>query len=335
MTIKEIAQLAGVSTATISRVINGSPIVSPDLRKKVEMIIKDTGYVPNMIGRNLRQACSMKILFTMAHADSPHSSTVLHGFENEAKIYGYDILTTIAYTVEDERRMIEMLSTKQVDGAVMCVPSMPIEEIEVLSQKYPVVLACIGFGGRPISVSYSAIDTRRAIFDAVTHCLNNGRKRIAFMRGFVDTSVDIVAHLGYQNALAQFGIEENLCYNIRGNVDYKGGEKICRGLMELPNPPDAIITISDLLAFGSLRYLVSSGIKPGEDVDVIGFHDSQLSEVFMPSLSSVFHPMEQIGKVAFDLLLEKIEDINSLPKTLILPHKLILRETTKQQVSVK
>lgn len=331
MNIKEIAQLAGVSTATVSRVLNHSPKVSLKLQNKVNGIILETGFIPNLVGRNLRQSCSMKILFTMPYVHSPFYSNVLYGCEERAAQLGYDTLTVSTHeSVDVERRVLDLLTSKQVDGAIMCTPSLKMAELASIASTYPIVFACIGIIEQPVIISNVSIDARLALYDSVTHCLSRGRRRIALMRGPYDTTIDIAGELGYRDALKQFGIEVNDELNIRGvSGGYLSGENMCERIMTISSPPDAIVTISDQLAIGCVRQLLSMGLKPGEDVDVIGFHDSPITEVFIPSISTISQPMQQIGATAFDLLHDKITEIDSSSKTVILPHKLVLRQTTR------
>ena len=330
VTIKRVAELAGVSTATVSRVLNHSLRVAPEMRERVQRIIDENDYSPNMMGRNLRQLYTRKILVTLPHASSPFFGSVLDGVEARANEYDYNVVVMATnQSAERERFALDMLVTKQVDGAVLCLPITPVEELERLSRNHPLVLACIGLDGSLVPLSNATIDAKRAIYDAVTHCLQHGRQRVALMRGIVNTSVDVVAEQGYREALRDAGIPYCASLNKIGDTGFVG-EAMCADLMALPNAPDAIVTISDQLAIRCVRYLLKSGRVPGEDVDVLGFHDSPFASLFMPALSTVSQPMRQIGEAAFDLLREKIQDIHSLVKTISLPYRIIHRETTRQ-----
>lgn len=331
MNIKKIAELAGVSTATVSRVINDSPRVSAKVREQVQKVIDEQRFFPNYVGRNLRQLHTKKILVTIPHASSPFYGNVLNGIEERANEQGYDVLVMVTgQAVERERRALGLLQTKQVDGAVLCAPSLDISELHELARQYPLALACIGLDGSPVPISNATIDSSRAIYDMVQHCIDQGRRRVALMRGIADTSIDIVAEQGYRNALEHNGIDYCESLNKTGTPGFTG-EAMCADLMALPSPPDAIVTISDQLAIGCVRHLLRSGRIPGEDVDVVGFHDSPIASLFIPALSTLSQPMQQIGATSFDLLHEKMEDIQALEKTIILPHRLIFRETTRKQ----
>ncbi len=327
MNIKQIAALAETSVATVSRVINGEDSVSPETRKKVLEVIEATGYKPNMVGRALRSQKSKKILVLLPSIANPFYSRGLEGVENRASSMGYE--TIICITHRDpaiEARYFELLKTKQVDGAIGFTIATPEDELLTLSEKYPYV-QCF-YRLRSPRFSCVCIDDVAAARDAVTYFIRTSHTRIAFINGPFSRPYEKQRAEGYRQALDEHGIPFREEYLVYSDYDVPGGFQACEQLMTLPEPPTAIFTACDQMAAGASKNLLSHGLRPGQDVDVIGFDGTFLTDMCTPALSSVKQPAYEMGKTAFDLLYERISDLNTVAKCVTMMHTLIPKETT-------
>lgn len=328
MNIKEVATLAETSVATVSRVLNGDTHVSESTRQRVEEIIEVTGYKPNLIGRNLRTLRSGKILVMMPTTSNPYYSRVLQGIEHRASLSGYDTLFVVTHRVpENERRYLDLVLTKQVDGIIVMASTLEGPEMNEIAGKYPFVQC----GAYTIgdNISYACIDNVRAAYEAVSYLIKTGNTHIGFINGPYSRTYETEREIGYKQALAESNIpfqEEYICHS---EYSYLDAYESCAELMNLPEPPTAIFTSSDQMAAGVIKYLMTHQLVPGRDVDVIGFDNTFISDMFYPSITSVSQPGYELGKVAFDLLLEKINDIESISKGIVLNYKLELRDSTK------
>ena len=327
MNIKDIALLAETSVATVSRVINNEDNVSPETKQRVLEVIEATGYQPNMVGRALRSQKSRKILALLPSISNPFYSRVLEGVENRAHARGYDTIACIAHRdAEAETRYLDLLKTKQVDGAISFTIAIPEEKLQVISRNYPYV-QCGARTNSP-NIPCVCIDNVAAAQEVVAYFVKTGHSRIAFINGPFSRTYEVEREQGYRSALAAHKLpfrDEYLCtcdYDVMGG--YYAGEK----LMNLPEPPTAIFTSCDQTAAGVCKYLLKNKKQPGKDVDVIGFDGTFLSDMCTPAISSIKQPGYDMGKAAFDLLYERISDPQSVVKRITMLHTLVHKETT-------
>ena len=328
MNIKDIAKLCQTSVATISRVINNDPKVADATRKKVLAVIEETGFVPNSTGRNLRTQKSHKILVLLPTMANQFYSRILQGVEARAEELGYNILVAVTNLEEaQELKYLDMLRMKQVDGCISFFNTLPKEKITELSVQYPLVQCCEPTIGADISSV--VVDNREAIFEVTNEFIKKGHKRIGMISGEYYRYSEQRRERGYREALSYNNIEfdENLI--VKSFYRYKDGAKGVRDLMSLKNAPTAVICVSDSLAIGAISELTKMGKKVGEDICVIGFDNTSITSHFSPTISSIAQPRFDLGQEAFNLLHEKLINNSASNKKIILPHRVVHRESTK------
>lgn len=327
MNIKDIALLAETSVATVSRVINNEDNVSPETKRRVLKVIETTGYQPNMVGRALRSQKSGKILVLLPSIANPFYSRVLEGVENRARAKGYDTIACIAHRdAAVEARYLDLLKTKQVDGAISFTIATPEKKLQEISENYPYVQC--GARTRSPNIPCVCIDNVAAVWEVVSYFVETGHTRIAFINGAFSRTYEAEREQGYREALAAHDLpfrKEYICYC---DYDAMGGYYACEKLMTMADPPTAIFTSSDQTAAGTCKYLLTHGKQPGKDVDVIGFDGTFLSDMCTPAISAVEQPGYDMGKTAFDLLYERMSDPNCVVKRITMLHTLVHKETT-------
>lgn len=332
MTIKDIAKLAGVSVATVSRVINEDPGVADKLRQKVLQAIKETNYVPNTVGRNLRKSKSDMLLVMLPTLSNPFYSKILKGIEQAASKKGYGILVSVTHhEIKTEKKYLEMLQMRQVDGVISLFSTLSVEELNNLVMKYPFVQCCEYTEGAQLP--YVMIDNKKAAYEATKYFISHGHKRIGMISGSFYASSEKAREQGYKDALMDGGLVFEDNYILKSNYKPESGMELCGELLSLSEPPTAILTVSDTLAIGAIKYLKSAGIKVGKDVEVIGFDNASITRVYDPPISTVSQPRYDLGTVSVELVVEKINNFEVVNKGIILPHELILRESTRKDVS--
>ncbi len=327
VTIKDVARAANVSVATVSRVLNKKSNVSEEAIEAVNKAVASLGYSPNFLGRDLRKSETRRILAIIASTEESFYSEVLRGMEETASAKGYDVL--IATTRNDpkhELHLLGMLFSRSVDGAVLLGPKLDADTISNLAQNHNIAMCLERLDN--CNVLTVTIDNVKAGRDAVNYLIGKGRKRIGLITTEQRSQSSVDREIGYRQALEENGIEydESLVYF--GTYDAESGTKGCEYLMNLPEPPDAIFSISDMIAIGAMNYALKRKIEIGKDLLFFGFDDIQYSHIFVPHLSTVQQPCFLQGKLVVEKLIENMKTDKPDKSLYKLPHSLILRETT-------
>jgi LacI family transcriptional regulator len=330
ITIYDVARAAGVSMATVSRVVNGNPNVKPATRKKVLECIKQLGYRPNAVARGLASKKTTTVGVVIPDISNAFYSEVTRGIEDIATMYHYNIiLCNSDLSKEKELKLIETLLEKQVDGLLFLGGFVTDEHREIFSQaSVPVVLAATrDEKGELPSVS---IDQTSAACDAATVFIREGHKRIAFIGGPLEDPVKgYPRYLGYRKALEkhQYPFDEDL---VRiGDFGYRSGYERMKELLALEDRPTAVCVASDEMAVGAMHAAQDLGYNVPGDIEVMGFHNIPLSRQVRPLLSSVSVPMYDIGAVAMRLLTKYMHDEEIDSGQVVLPYDMALRDSTR------
>jgi DNA-binding LacI/PurR family transcriptional regulator len=310
-TLEQVAALAGVSRATVSRVVNGSPKVSPAVRAQVERAVAKLGYVPNRAARSLvtRRADSVALVVSEPHTrffSEPFFAGVVRGVGAALAETGVQLLLLIAHDVGDRGRLERDVVGGRVDGVLLAslhgddpLPG-TLERAGV-----PAVLVGRPAGAGP--ASYVDADNRGGAGKAVDHLARRGRRRIATITGPQDMGVGQDRLDGYRDGLAAAGLAAADDLVEAGDFTEEAGAAAMGRLLRRPGPPvDAVFAASDLMAAGALRALRAAGRRVPEDVAVVGFEDSAVARYAQPPLTTVRQPIEEMGRQATRLLLAKI-----------------------------
>lgn len=327
-TIKDVAKTAGVSVATVSRVLNKSANVSDITAKRVLSAIETLGYRPNFLGRNLRKCETNVILAIIPSMEHTFYSGILKGMQNRANELGYDILISTSNSDSaTELRLLNMLANRTVDAAILLGTRLSADILKELSAKYCMALCCERI---PESDMVTVtVDDEQAGYDAVKCLIEKGHKKIAMVSTSVRVYSSIDRENGYKKALAEYGIPFREDYMYYGSYDYQSGETAMEQFMNLEEKPTAVFTVSDLLATGVIRYAEKHDIKIGKDLAVIGFDNIALAEMFIPSISTVVQPCVAMGYKAVEMVIENLRLPNTYKgKNYFLKHNIILRQST-------
>jgi LacI family transcriptional regulator len=330
VTIYDVAREAGVSMATVSRVVNGNPNVKPQTRKKVLNAIERLGYRPNAVARGLASKKTTTVGVIIPDISSLFFSELARGIEDIATMYKYNIiLCNSDQRLEKELQQINTLLEKQVDGMLFMGAEIKEEHLQVLtSASVPTVLAATrDVDNKLPSVS---IDHFQAGYDATKALIDRGNRRIAMITGpLSDPLAGLMRYEGYKQALADAGIalEEDLVGT--GNLFYESGLAATKKFLELKEPPTAIFAASDEMAIGAIHAVLDSGLSVPNDIEVIGHDNIRLADMVRPRLTSVVQPMYDIGAVAMRLLTKYMNNEHVEQHVVLLPHRIEYRGSTK------
>lgn len=327
ITIKDVARAANVSVATVSRVLNNKNNVSEEAVQAVNRAVEELGYSPNFLGRDLRKSETKRILALIASTEQSFYNDVLRGMQDAAYGHGYDILiATTRNSPEHEMHLLGMLFSRAVDGAVLLAPRLDGKTIGDLAKRYKLAICLERLDIN--DVLCVTIDNERAGYDATKYLIGKGRRRIGLITTEVRSQSSVDREHGYARALKDSGIPLDPTLIYYGDYEAETGAKGCEHLMNLPNRPDAIFSISDTLSIGAMTYAVQHGITVGKDVLFFGFDNIAYSHMFIPRLSTVEQPCYLQGKTVLEKLISNIKSEEQDRSTYMLPHSLILREST-------
>jgi LacI family transcriptional regulator len=328
--IKDVAKEAGVSIATVSRVLNDVDVVNEETKKKVQDAIKKLGYRPNIVARSLKTQRTKTVGILIPDISSQLYPEIVRGTEDVANIYDYNIILCNSDSdLEKEKEYLRVLKEKMVDGLLYMSSSLE-PEIVSLIKELELATVLVETTDKEKTFPSVSIDNREAGYDAVSYLLNKGNTKIAYV-GVHKDAVNAAAarYFGYEDALKEKGIaiDENLIYF--GEVKAKEGYEGIKTILE-KTEIDAVFCASDELAMGAINGLRDKGISVPEEVDVIGFDDIYTASLFYPKLTTVAQPMYDMGSVGMRMLIKLINKKELEEKTYILPYELIERDSTKR-----
>ena len=330
VTLDAVARAAGVSRATVSRVVNGNPKVTPVVRHAVERAVGRLGYVPNPAARSLvtRRSGFIALVIpeqTTSLFGDPFFPRLLAGISSELAASNVQLVLMIAKG-SAQSRAEAYVAAGHVDGALLA--SLHGDDLlpdRLRTRGVPVVV-----GGRPptsSTSSYVDVDNEFGARTAVEHLLAGRRRRVATITGPLDMPVGIDRRAGYWLALAAAGILQDDGLEADGHFTQEGGAMAMRAILARHPDVDAVFAASDLMAVGAIRALLAAGLSVPGDVAVVGFDDIRLAELVVPSLTTVRQDMVGIGNAAARALVEQIEDSDATPPVLTLPVELVVRES--------
>lgn len=326
VSIKDVAKEAGVSVATVSRVINKKGVCAPDTEKAVLDAVAKLGYKINFFGRALRRNKTNVIMVMLTSLANTFCSRVIHSIDKIAGINGYHVVVcSTDGDREKEKYYTSFACNGLFDGVIILNSNLSEEEMSALSSKIPVVQCneYIDVEDTP----YVSIDNRRAAYDMVSHLIRNGRKRIVLFT--VDNNLISTRDrfMGYKDALKENGMDIDKDLIICGNYGYKNAVTVFEEFISKEIPFDGVFAISDRMAAGALSVITNCGISVPDEVEVAGFDNSDISYTSKPMITTVSQPHHDLGNTAFEQL--KLLMDGTKPENVILPYEIILRESTK------
>jgi LacI family transcriptional regulator len=328
VTLKQVAEHAGVSRATASLIVRGSPNVSEATREKVLKSMRELGYVYDRVAANLRSRRSNTVGLIITEIANPFFHEFLVGVHQALDKKGYTVIlgTTFDLNTKQEQLLSTMLEYG-VGGVIMSpVPGSTHEELTQLQQwDIPVVLFAREASGA--NCDYIGINNIEGGQIAVNYLISKGHRRISILGGISGSSAWRDRKQGYINAFQQNGLEIDESLILEGPATRQGGIDAVRKLLRLPHPPSAIFCYNDIVALGVMIGLKEAGLTPGKDIAVVGFDNIQEASISNPGLTTVSAFPELIGMYSAELLHKRITGFDDEPQRIILKPELVVRES--------
>ncbi|GAB3651626.1 LacI family DNA-binding transcriptional regulator [Glycomyces tarimensis] len=322
-----VAARAGVSVASVSRVLNGGP-ASEQLTRRVREAAKELGYVPDASARTLRTGRTDQIALAVADVGNPVYVQMMRTVTRIVAKAGYRLV--VSSTGADPQAQIDLLTSLNrgyADGLLLSPLRITPELIDAMrTSRLPIVV----IGSLPPDVELDNVraDSATGIGLAVEHLVSQGRRRIALVNGPVDTVPGAARLAGYLDAIDRFDLPANPELQVTASgFTYRPGRRATASLLSQASP-DAIVCANDLLAVGALKALAAGGVRVPDDVAVVGMDDTDAAELATPSLTSVDLGSAKRAKAAAKLLIRRIEDPNAPARQLVIAPSLSVREST-------
>lgn len=321
--IREVAALAGVSTATVSRALQQPDKVRAETRKKVFDAVEKINFSPNAHARSFRQQSNQTVILLVRDIGNPFYLEIYKGVEEAASDAGYKVLMGDARN--DETRVanyIEMVRQKQADGLILMTGHFPEEQAKRLDLLPPIVLASETVPG--LDLPTVKVDNKTASKDAVRYLIDAGHRRIAHLAGPLPENLAADRFEGYRQALAEAGIDYNEDLVTSGDYSIEAGRHAVLGMLSKKSTFTAIFASSDQMAIGAISELRSHGLAVPGDVSVIGFDDIIFANAIEPPLTTVRQPRREMGRQAMALMVERLNG-RKTNETIELKTELVIR----------
>lgn len=328
-TLKDIARELGISTSTVSRALRDHPDIRQDTKDQVAALARTLEYQPNFLARSLKETRTELIGVIVPSISYHFYSGVISGIEQVVQAHGYSVMVCqTEESLEREIKQIRHFAAGRVDGLIAAISGQTNDDAHF---RY------LQRSGMPLVFCNRVADTAadKVMVDnviggrqAVSHLIEQGYRRIAYLGGPDFLAISNDRYAGYVAAHEAAGIACEPDYLIHCDFSEARAMEATDRLLALPNPPEAIFTVSDRVAVGVLRALRNRGLRIPEDMALIGFNDDPICSLLSPALSSIAQPKYEMGQLAARMLLEQIEGTSNRPRTHMLKTELQVREST-------
>lgn len=331
-TIKDIADAAGVSVATVSRALTRPELLRGRTLDKINAIVERVGYTPNAMASSLRRKRSDTFLLVVPNLQNPFYAGVIEGVEHIALGQGKRVL--IGETRGLPERLdsyCEMLLTKQADGLIL-IGELESDLLRIEAVRSRVVMACEY--SRACTLPRVRIDNRAAAYEVVSYLLALGHRVIATITGPLDNALGRERLEGYVDALSEWGITPDPAMIRNGDYTLQCGVQQMQKLLSLHNRPSAVFCANDEMAIGALQALSNAGIRVPHDCSVIGFDDIRFAPYASPALTTVAQPTAAIGEAAMRLMFKRLEVAGPQDTEIIVPHDMVVRSSSGPEPAI-
>ena len=330
ITIKDVAALAGVSAATASRVLSGNPATSPEARARVAGAVTELDYRPNAQARALRSTRSDSIGLLVPDVRNPFFADLAHTVEQAALSSGYVTLLGNANELKPQQdRYLDTLISRRVDGIIVAPLGDGGGSIHALIERQiPTVFVDRTVDG--ITLPSVTTDSEAGIRQTVEHLASVGHTRIGYISGPQATSTGRDRFAAFTRAVADAGISQDPDLVYFGDFQAGSGSAGVHALLNLDDPPTALLAADSLMAVGAIAILHRLGLRIGTDIAMVAFDDIEWFALLNPALSVISHSVEDMGRIAVELLLQVIA--GDTPQSVVLPSELIIRASSESPI---
>ncbi|QWU17566.1 LacI family DNA-binding transcriptional regulator [Paenibacillus sophorae] len=329
VTINDIAKMAGVSISTVSRVINNSKPVNEDVRMRVMEAIKQTQYRSGTPAGDGTKTDSALIGVIAPQFSQTVLNDMVAGIESVSRLYGFELLIGLTDgTLESELDHLKRFGSIESKGIIFVGSMLERRHVKTI-EAAGIPCVVIGQISNIPSIPSVHVDNITASYEAVTHLIQKGHRRIAMIRGIGDSGIGNDRYQGFCQAMNDAGLPVRKDWVVKSELSVDDGMNAMRKLVETGEMPTAVFCSTDWMAIGAMNYVLDQGMRIPEDVAIFGFDGSYLSSIFRPKLSTVEYSATEIGMTATRSLIKMIKGASDIPQHSNVTHYLAIRESTK------
>ena len=338
-TIKDVAERAGVSTTTVSHVINQTRYVSEELTQRVHSAMEELDYQPNLLASSLRSGESKIIGLIIPDISNQFFSDISRKIEDNVLRHGYSvIMCNTDDDIDKEKRYIDILIAKQVDGIVFISAGDETKSLrKSIEKRIPIVVADRDIENQKVNTVI--VDNFIGGYEATKYLMSLGHRRIGFISGPSEISPSYERYEGYKKALLESNLIADPSLFVQGDFRYQGGERAMKKLLALKPTPTAVFACNDMMAIGAIRTAYNQNLNVPDDISIIGFDNIPLSKATFPALTTMAQPTEEMAFQIIEILVELINYLGNREKReienfdyrkVILKTDLIVRDSCKE-----
>ncbi|EFH74214.1 substrate-binding domain-containing protein [Vibrio cholerae] len=330
-TMKDIARLAGVSTSTVSHVINKSRFVSDEIAERVNNAAQQLNYAPSALARSLKMNRTKTIGMLVTTSTNPFFGEVVKGVERSCYHQGYNLI--LCNTEGDNQRMkasINTLLQKRVDGLLLMCSTLEGERLDVFDRYPDIPIVVMDWG--PILFASDKIqdNSLQGGYMAAKHLIESGHKEIGCITGPLIRHQAQMRYEGYKRALAEAGIAINPDWIVESDFECEGGYQAFEKLYQRGKLPSALFVSNDMMAMGVIQAASQRGLRVPDDLSLIGYDDVHIAKFMTPALTTIHQPKYRLGKAAVDTLLYRLENPDTTAQVVQLEPTLVVRNSVRK-----
>ncbi|EJB8348636.1 substrate-binding domain-containing protein [Vibrio cholerae] len=330
-TMKDIARLAGVSTSTVSHVINKSRFVSDEIAERVNNAAQQLNYAPSALARSLKMNRTKTIGMLVTTSTNPFFGEVVKGVERSCYHQGYNLI--LCNTEGDNQRMkasINTLLQKRVDGLLLMCSTLEGERLDVFDRYPDIPIVVMDWG--PILFASDKIqdNSLQGGYMAAKHLIECGHKEIGCITGPLIRHQAQMRYEGYKRALAEAGIAINPDWIVESDFECEGGYQAFKKLYQRGKLPSALFVSNDMMAMGVIQAASQRGFRVPDDLSLIGYDDVHIAKFMTPALTTIHQPKYRLGKAAVDTLLYRLENPDTTAQVVQLEPTLVVRNSVRK-----
>jgi LacI family transcriptional regulator len=329
-TIKDVAKRVGVSTSTVSHVLNKTRYVSEDITQRVRLAVEELNYMPSALARSLKIKNTRTFGMLVTTSVNPFFAEVVKGVERRCYEQGYNLL--LCNTEGDLKRLnfnIDMLLQKQVDGLLLMSDDLSKQDLDIFSRHKPVPTVVLDGGKINFPCDKIQDSSRNGGYLATQYLISKGHREIGCISGPRDKQAASERFAGYLQAMNEAGLDIDSDLHAFANFECEGGKQAFEGILATGKMPSAIFVCNDMMAMGVINTANKHGISVPDDLSIIGYDDISLAKFITPSLTTIHQPKFNLGRKAFDTLLDRIQSGRNTNVEIHLEATLVERDSVK------